>query len=207
MFCFFFFFFFASFPLQGLHKLSPVINAILIAVVWVLSLASRLVSDTILRLGIVNLAVTILTSVVGVLMAETIVVILVVGVGVIGEVVDSSTVSGMTLAVGVKLIRVSVFGQIMTFSGGSSLAATEKATQETTLGAVARGVVVGGTGTEALLLAVVTGKGNLCKNGQDEENTELLLVLVPILLTRLLKTYMATMATARQADCSLQAVR
>jgi hypothetical protein len=172
---FFLSFSFGSFPLQGLHELSPVVDAILIAVVWVLSLASRWVSDTILRLGIVNLAVAILTSVVGVLMTETVVVILVVGVGVIGEVVDSSAVSGMTLAVGVELVRVSVFGQIMTFSGGSSLAATEKATQETALGAVARGVFVGGTGTEALLLAVVTGKGNLCKNGQDEEDTELLL--------------------------------
>ena len=200
-------FFLGSFPLHGLHKLSPVVDTILISVVWVLSLASRRVSDTILRLGIVNLAVAILTSVGGVLMAETVVVILVVGVGIIGEVVDGSAVSCMTLTVGVKLIGVSVFGQIMTFSSGSSLAATEKATQETTLGAVAGGVVVGGTRAKALLLAMMTGKGNLCKNRQDEEDTGLLLVLIPILLTVLFETYMATMATARQADCSLQAVR
>jgi hypothetical protein len=158
------------FVLSGLH-LGAIVDTIIVAIVWVLSLTDGWLCDTILRLGVVNLTIAILASVVWILVAEAVVVVLVVGVTVIGKVVDSRAVSSMALTVGAELVGVSMLGQSVVVSSSSVLAAAEDAAEEATLGAVSRGVVVGGTRTKALLLAMVAGKCNFDKDRQDEEDT------------------------------------
>lgn len=95
--------------LCSLH-LGAIVDTIIVAVVWVLSLANRWLSDAILGLRVVNLAIAVLASVVWLLVAKGVVFILVVGVVVVREVVDSSAIGSMALTVCVELVRVSMLG-------------------------------------------------------------------------------------------------
>lgn len=158
--------------------LDTVIDTILISVVGILGLASSRVCNAVLSLGVMDL---VLTSELGVmlLLVEGSVFVLVVGViSVVGVVVDSSTVCGVALTVGVELVRVGVLRQDMSIISGGSLAAAEDTAEETALGSIATSVTVGGTGAETLLLAVVADKGDFHEDGEDEEDTETMLVVV-----------------------------
>lgn len=162
-----------SFPIQissfFRSILIAIVDTVFIAIVWILGLTSGRLSDTILRLRVVNLTITVLAPILGVLITEAGVIVLVVGI--VRVVVDGGAICGMALTICIELIRMSMLRQVMTFFGGSSLATTEKTAQKTTLGTIARGVIVSRTGAEAFLLAVVASKSNLDHNGEYEEDT------------------------------------
>jgi hypothetical protein len=142
--------------------LDTVIDTVLISVVGVLGLASSRVCNAMLSFGVMDL---VLTTELGVmlLLVESSVFVLVVGI--VRVVVDSSAVCGVALTVRVELVRVRMLRQDMGIISSGSFAAAEDTVEETALGSVATGVAVGGTGAEALLLAVVADKGNFHEDG------------------------------------------
>lgn len=81
---------------------------------------------------------------------------------------DGGALSPVALSVGIELIGLGVDRQLVLASALGGVA-TEDAVEEAALGSVARGVVVVGAGTEALLLAVVTDQGDFHEHGEDEE--------------------------------------
>lgn len=118
--------------------------------------------------------------------------------------------------VGVELVWHGVLGKHVAFLGGISLAAAEEASKEATglAAAGARGVVVLRARAVALFLLVVASQSKLHKDGEDEEDARegvsFFFSLFPfdfvIIESRDRETYIAIMATARDALCSLQAV-
>jgi hypothetical protein len=129
--------------------LSTVIDAIAVAIVLGRGGSSRLVPDGGVLGG--GIAVTrLLLGVIG-------------GVGVIVA-VDGRSLGGVALAGVVELLRGGVRGEGVLLGAGPLGAAAEDAVEEAA-GAVASGVVVVGAGTEALLLVVVAGEGDLGQDG------------------------------------------
>ena len=114
----------------------------------------------------------------------------------------------VALAVTGELSRKSVLGKSVGVVNGLSLAFATKAAEQASsaaLGAVARGIVVVRARAEALLLAVVADEEDLGKNGEAEEETKRVSMARRGKLSN--ATYMATMATAKQAVCRRHAVR
>lgn len=131
--------------------------------------------------------------------------VLVVGGG--GRVADAGGLGVVALA---DLIRVGVGGEGVRGRGGGSLVAAE-AEEAALLGAVARGVVVGRRGAEALLLPTLAGEEDLGQGGEDEEDTGVDVLVMGVWLFSVnavcgVCTYMATMDTASIADSMRQAV-
>jgi hypothetical protein len=87
--------------------------------------------------------------------------------------VHSSGLGGVALTT-VNLVGMSVLREMVIVGGLLSAVTSEAAKEAATSGTVtgARCVVVVRAGAEALLLAVVTGKGNFHQNRQKEENTD-----------------------------------
>lgn len=153
--------------------LSTIVDTVVISVIRVVLVVVRCrLRNTILGFRIVDLSVPVLTAVVGVGVAVAVAVVLVVRI--VRVAVDSGTLGSVALAgVVVELVRVGMLGKLVVLVDSGCLA-TEQTGEEAGSLAVAGGVVVGGAGTETLLLVMVAGESYLHEDGEDKEEAVLM---------------------------------
>lgn len=173
-------------------------------VVSVILLMIRLMrgGHMVFRLGVVNLAVAILSSMGSIGQRVSIAGLVLVVDALFLVVANGSALGTIARTVDVELVWVRVLGEDAALLAHVVLLALQEAAEEAALAAGALGVVVLRAGTIALLSVVIAGKGNFHENREDEEDTSACKwqIYAGVRWKRGFDAYIATTAMAKQAD-------